>query len=302
MKIGKEELSDNKQTQFNDEVDLTALFHSIGRTLSKFIKSIQNGLNTIFKRKYLVLFIVGIGLGLSYLAYVFSKPYYSSSMTMVLSEIRNQFVENQLSRLSVMIEEGNFKTVAEELEISFEEAKEIREMKFINLDEELISNDSILTGSPFEIELSLYDNSLFNTLEPALANYLENNRYFFKQKLIKQKEVESMISKLKDDILALDSIKTSAASPRGPVNGFVYGEPIDPSALFREGVLMYQQQITLESELEQLDNIQIVNGFTPRMRPTFPKLFNFLIVGGAISFVVGVIVALNLESRRKAAL
>src|SRR5690606_15563127 len=105
--------------------------------------------------------------------------------------------------------------------------------KFTNLDQDRIEEDSVLTGSPFRIELSLFDPQLFIGLEPALTEYLENNRYFARQKRIRQRQVESMITKLKGEINSIDSIKTNVSEPRGPVNGFIYGQPIDPTNLYR---------------------------------------------------------------------
>lgn len=282
-----------------DEIDLLVLFGYVGR----FFKKIGNGINYMFTsiiRNLVVVAVITLaGMAAGFGLYKSTKPYYTSSMTLVLAEIRNQFVENQLSRLSIMIEEGNYEAVAEELEVGLEAARHIKEMSFFNLDENIIAEDSVLTGSPFEIELALYNNVLFPSMEVAIANYLESNRYFSKQKLIKQREMESMIQKLKIDIAAMDSVKKAVVSPRGPVNGFVYGQPLDPANLFRESILMYQQQVELEGSLEQLDNIQIVNGFAPRLRPTGPKLLKQVVIGGALAFIIGVIVALSLEKKNQ---
>ncbi|WP_276499660.1 Wzz/FepE/Etk N-terminal domain-containing protein [Pontibacter litorisediminis] len=290
----------NKHDSFNsDEIDIRVVLRSIQNGFRNIFYSLKRLTDIILKRIVVVALLVLVGLGLAFAIYKTVKPYYTSTTTLVLAEIRNQFVENQLNRLSIMIKEDNYEAVAEDLDITIDAAREIKDMSFSNLDQERIAEDSVLTGSPFEIELSLYNNTLFSSMETALANYLENNRYFSKQKLIRQKEVESMIKKLQSDISALDSVKKTVASPRGPVNGFVYGEPIDPANLFRESITMYQKQVELEGDLEQLDNIQIVNGFAPRLRPTGPNLLKFLIYGGGIAFIVGVLVAVKLESKKK---
>ncbi|WP_181163609.1 chain length determinant protein [Pontibacter mangrovi] len=281
-----------------DEIDLTPIFQALHRFSVRMRRSFTFALRAVRLHALRVGIITLIGVAAGAGFFKISKPYYTSSMTLVLAEIRNQFVENQLNRLSLMIEDENYEAVAGELDISPASARKIKEMTYTNLDENLVSEDSVLTGSPFEIELSLFDNKLLSSLEPALANYLEGNRYFSKQKLIKQREMESMIGKLKGEIAALDSIKTTAANPRGPVNGFVYGEPLDPSTLFRESIRMYEQQVRLEANLEQLDNIQIVNGFAPRLRPTGPKLLKYLAIGGGLAFLIGIIVALRLEKKR----
>ncbi|GAA4428194.1 hypothetical protein GCM10023188_12200 [Pontibacter saemangeumensis] len=282
-----------------DEIDLLSVLRFFNRQLKKVINSIAYSLRAIASNLITVLLMVVIGITVGYGLFYVTKPYYTSSMTLILSDIRNEFIEDQLNKLSIMINEDNMEAISQNLDISEKAAKQIKGMSFYNLDQDRIAEDSVLTGSPFRIELMLYDNKLFDTLEPALSNYLENNRYFSKQKRIRQQQMLSMISKYKNDIESLDSVKTNVANPEGPVNGFVYGQPIDPSNLYRESINMYQEQIKLEAELEKLDNVEVVTGFVSRLRPTGPVLIKFLLIGGFIGFIVGLIVALRLEAGKR---
>ncbi|MCX2741562.1 chain length determinant protein [Pontibacter anaerobius] len=282
-----------------DEIDVAEVFRYISQFFSSIKKRIQYLFETVFSYKLLVLGITVIGLGLGYLAYSLVKPYYTSSMTLMLANIRNEFIEDQLNKLSVMIGEGNYVAVAERLEITETSAQQIKEMKFSNLDQDRIEEDSVLTGSPFRIELTLYNRELFESMEPALTNYLENNRYFAKQKRIKQRQVESMISKLKGEISSIDSMKTNVGDPRGPVNGFVYGQPIDPTNMYRESIILYKEQVELEADLENLDNVEIVTGFIPKLLPTGPSLKRYLAISAFSAFIIGVIVALSLDSKKR---
>lgn len=280
----------------NDEIDLRDMLRWVKSILKKTADGFSALIQVTLRRKLLIAAFVIAGLIVSLAAFYLTKPYYSSSMTLVLSEIRNDFVEDQLKKLASMVEDDNFEAVAESLDITVKSAEQIKKLDFWNLDE--VKEDSILTGSPFRVELFLYDNTLFNSMEPAITNYLENNRYFAKQKRIKQKQMESMVGKLRNEISSIDSMKTTSVSPRGPVNGFVYGEPLDPTTLFRESITMYQQQIKLEAELEQLDNIEVVTGFSPQSRPAAPSLLKYLIIGTIASFFVGLVVAINSEKKK----
>ncbi|GAB3200556.1 hypothetical protein ABID22_003766 [Pontibacter aydingkolensis] len=291
-----EEQEFKQMSKHKDEIDLTIVFNYLTRFFKKIGDKIAFTIHAAKANMLVMLLFLVVGAGVGYLLYYVTKPYYTSSMTLVLSEIRNEFVEDQLLKLSGMIEDNNFEEVATRLDVSVVTASQIKNMKFTNLDQERISEDSILTGSPFKIELSLYDNEAFTSMEPAIANYLENNRYFSKQKRIKQRRVESMISKLKNEITSLDSIKMTVTSPRGPVNGFVYGEPIDPTNLYREGISMYKEQIQMEAELERLDNIQVVNGFSPRLKPTGPNKLKYLFIGAAAFFFIGLMYVVRKEN------
>ena len=287
------------RTTTTEEIDLVVIFNYIG----SFFRGIGNRINFMIKvalRNVLVLALVIAGfMGLAFVAFSTTKPYYTSSMTLVLANIRNEFIEDQLDKLSEMISDDNFEAVADRLDITPLAAKEIKEMKFINLDQERVEEDSVLTGSPFRIELTIYDPQLFDSLEPAITNYLENNRYFARQKRIKQKQVENMISKLKGEISSIDSMKTSVSEPRGPVSGFVYGQPIDPTNLYKQSITMYKEQVDLEADLEKLANVEIVTGFIPRLKPTGPSLKKYLGIGGLIGLFIGTIVALNFESKKR---
>lgn len=281
-----------------DEIDLMVVFQYFGSLFQRILNRINYTIRAIRNHAIVVLGCIAIGMGLAYGLYAITKPFYNSSMTLMLANIRNEFIEEQLLKLSSMIDEGNVEAVAERLDISPDAARSIREMKFSNLDDNRIDEDSVLTGSPFRIELSLYDRELFESMEPALTNYIENNRYFAKQKRIKQKQVEDMISKLRGEITSIDSLKTNSVEPRGPVNGFVYGQPIDPTNLFRESITLYKEQVQLEASLERLDNVEVVSGFIPKLRPTGPNMLKYLAIGGAIAFLIGMIAALNLENKK----
>lgn len=294
-----EERDRQNMRENQDEIDLAVIFAYIGRFFQRIGDGIRYTFQAIRHHLVYVVLIVLVGVGLGFAAYSVTKPYYVSSMTLVLSDIRNEFVENQLNNLTEMIREDNIIAVSSGLNISPADARQIKDMRFSNLDQDRVAADSILQGSPFRIELSVYDNALFESMEPAIANYLENNRYFLRQKLIRQQMIQSLIAKIKDDIKTLDSLKTNVASPRGPVNGFVYGEPIDPTNLYRESMALYEEQVKLQSELDQLENIQIVNGFTPRFRPTGPSLIRFIFIGGALAFLIAIIVAVALEGRKR---
>ncbi|WP_299701023.1 hypothetical protein [uncultured Pontibacter sp.] len=156
-----------------------------------------------------------------------------------------------------------------------------------------------MTTFPFRIELALYDRQLFDTMEVALVRYLGNNKFFANQKKIKQQEVENMISKLKREVASIDSMKTSVSEPRGPVNGFVYGQPIDPTNLYKESISMYKELVRLEADRERMSSVQVVSGFVPRLRPTGPSLKKYMGIGGLIGLIVGITVALNLDPRRR---
>lgn len=281
-----------------DEVEIAVLFDYIRGFFHSIYRGIAFMVHAIVANLVLVLSFVAVGAAIGYGIYYTTQPFYSSSMTLLLSQIRNEFVEDQFDKLTEMVGEGNYEAVASRLDITSEAAKQIRSLSFTNLDKDRVSEDSILTGSPFRVQLSLYDAELFPLMEPAITSYLENNQYFSKQKLIKQRQLTDMVAKLKNEIDALDSLKSEVVVPRGPVNGFVYGQPIDPTNLSKQSIELYEKQVELQSKLEQLDNIQVVTGFVPQTRPTGPLLLKHMLTGAGIAFLFGFLIALIYESMK----
>jgi hypothetical protein len=298
MKQNMQRLKEERN-QSDDEIDLRLVVNKIGEGFNALFRKLNYLVQVALKYFLLVSSFFLLGLAAGYGVYYLTKPYYTSSMTLMLANIRNDFIEDQLYKLSGMIDEENYDAVADRLDITLQAASNVKEMKFYNLDQNRIDEDSVLTGSPFRIELSVYDRKLFDSMEPALTSYLENNRYFAKQKRIKQRQVEDMVSKLRNEISSIDSMKTSVSEPKGPVSGFVYGQPIDPTNLYRESITMYKEQVKLEADLERLDNVEVVTGFAPRRLPTGPSLRKYLAIGGAIAVLIGMVLALNMESRKR---
>lgn len=285
--------------QFDDEIDLRLVVNKIGNGFNTLFRKISYVFRVIRMNILLMLLFLALGLGAGYGLYSITKPFYTSSMTLMLANIRNDFIEEQFNKLSEMIAEKNSEALAARLSISAEEARQLKEMGFANVELARLQEDSILTTFPIRIELSLYDRQLFDTMETALVNYLQQNKYFIRQKRIKQQELDNMISKLRSEIASIDSMKTNISEPRGPVNGFVYGQPIDPTNLYKESVSMYKELVKLESERERLNNVQVVSGFVPKLRPTGPSLRKYMGIGGLISLFIGTVVLLMIDSRKR---
>ncbi|MBJ6118422.1 chain length determinant protein [Pontibacter sp. BT310] len=282
-----------------DEIDLSYIINKINRLFTYIGRGLVNFKLFIFRNTKLISLISLMGVLVGYFAFENTKPYYTSSMTLVLADFRNQFVEDHLNKISLLVKDDNYEALSERLKIPIEEAQQIKKMSFSNLDEARISEDSVLTGSPFRIELMLYNKGLFDDMEESITEYLESNRYFSKQKRIRQRELEGLIGKYKQDIASIDSVKIAVANLRGPANGFVYGEPLDPTNLYKESVNMYQQQAHLESELERLENVQVVVGFAPQSKPAWPILPIFLAAGALAGFIIALIVAQMFDSKKK---
>ncbi len=107
--------------------------------------------------------------------------------------------------------------------------------------------------------------------------------------------------KLEVEMHQMDSLKFVIASnmaPRGTQTGFVFGQPIDPINMFKEGINLFKEDLLLNQELELIDNIQVIQDFVPRAKPDSPRLVKNIVLFGAGSFLLGLILAFYLERKK----
>ncbi|WP_205503240.1 chain length determinant protein [Rufibacter psychrotolerans] len=282
-----------------DEIDLDVLFGRMNRFFSRLYGGIKSVFRFLRRKALTLLLFTLVGLAAAFGLHTVSRPYYSSDMTMVLPEVRNEYVEDLVSNLNLMVKEKNSKQVSKHLGISEQTALDLKGVTYQTLDQG-IPQDSVLEGGPFIVTVEVYNNQVFDSLQTGIARYLGNNHYFNKQRQIKQEHLGRLVDKLKEDIASLDSVKRKAIELNGPANGLVYGEALDPSQLYRESLSFYEKQTGIEAEIKRLNNIEVVVGFIPRLAPSGPSLVKYLLVGALSAFLLGCLVALYADKRRVA--
>ncbi len=288
------------------EVDLRIIYNKIVQIFSSlwntFIK-----LCLFIRKKIVFLFVFSIlgaalGVGLTFV----SKPTYISTLTVSSTTLNNQYCFDMINTLNLLIKDKVPELLAQELKIEIGSAKEIQKIEFLNYNNKVPKifddKDTVALVKPFKIKAYVSSPSVFDTLQKALVNYLENNEYALKRKEIKKENIKLMQKKLIGDIRQLDSLKlviASNLSPRGTSNGFVFGQPIDPINIFKEGINLFQDNLNLNSSLILSENIQVIQYFTPRKKPDSPKLFTNIVIYGAGTFILGLIMALYKENGKK---
>lgn len=283
----------------SDEIDLNLLVRKVRAFFSKIFSFFEIIFYLILRKWIFFLILTLLGTAIAYSIHSIRRPYYGYSMTVLLSEIRNDFVRNLIGNLSLLVNEKNYSEVSRQLNIELEAAKQIKSIGYSNLDESRIPEDSVVVGAPFLISVELYDKSIPAQIEKGIVQYLENNRYLMMQKRIKKEHLESIVQKLKRDIASIDSTKVNSAQPKGPVNGFVYGAPVDPANLYRESVAMFERQASLESSLKRLEIFDVIVHFAPRKGPTGPNQRKYMAAGALAFFFLGLFYQIINERKRQ---
>lgn len=298
--------SDSKESRkFNDdEIDLRLVYNKIKELSGGAARFFNRIIETILKRIFLIgaisLICGGIGTGLYYMA----RPVYISSMTLSSNVLTNDVCAEMIENLQLMVEDDAPELLAEVLELDTSITKKIKKIEFENFNEELTTRykiDTIVVGVPFKIKVHTYSKEIFKTIQPALVNHLENNDYAMKRKKIKLENLTLLREKLKKEISEIDSLKSTVADhliPRGNPSGFVFGQPIDPIPVFKEGVSLFTSDLQLNSDIFLLKNIEVVSDFNPRQKPQSPKLLKNIFWGCAAGFFLGFLLAWRLEKKR----
>jgi len=291
----------------NDEIDLRVIYRALKDSISNLWKFTVGLFLLVLKRWIMVLCFSLLGLAIGIGLFFIVKPTYVSTLILSSHVLTNDYCADIIQELELIVEDDTPNLLAKKLKIDSVTAKEIKRIEFYNYDEKLKEKykdkDTIVLGRPFKIKVFAYSNIIFDTLQKALVNYLENNPYALKRKEIKKQDNIMMREKLKTEIKQLDSLKNAVSVnllPRGNQSGFVFGQPIDPINIYREGVLFFQKELELNKEMILMDNIQVISDFSVRGKPNSPKLSVATTAGGIGGFLFGLIFALFLERRKKA--
>ncbi len=293
------------ENQAQEEIDLRFLYRKIKDFFSSVWQFLFSCFTIALKRWILILcFIIissSIGIGL----YFYMKPVYTATLIVSSNSLSNDFCSDMIHNLEIMIEDRTPELLAKNLKIDLSYAKEIKELQFDNYDEKLKKiykdKDTVVLGRPFKIKAYAFTNNVFDTLQHALVRYMENNEYALKRKQIKIANLNLLREKYKNDIHQLDSLKLVVASnlvPRGAAQGFVFGQPIDPMNMFKEEVNMFKEELSVRKELELSDNIQVIQDFSPKQKPDYPRLKKNIPWGGAMGLIAGLIFAFYLERKK----
>jgi capsular polysaccharide biosynthesis protein len=287
----------NRNTH-DDEIDLGFIYRKLKTGGSVLGKGLSYTGYVLSKRIKLISIVILVGMSFGYLLFATTLPQYKSTMILNPSrDVRNDFCEKIIEDLKQSVEEQNLLLLSQKLKVDKNFVKSIADIQYSLLVSETNSQDSILVGQPFVIELFLYNNNHFDTLEVALYNYLENFDFFLRRKIARQENLQNMVGKLYTEISSIDSVKKIVANPVGPINGFIFGEQIDPVEMYREGMVMFKNQQDLNYLLKLNRNFEIVNGFSTPLKPVSPSLNLYIINSIALSFLFSITLVLFLEKR-----
>lgn len=253
----------------------------------------------------IVIFTV-IGVVVGFARYLFTKPYYETSLVLSsnilnvldistmqqtlnipniildVSKIQNQsdkIIVEIINSLRTYIKEENYDLLSKELNIDGWMAASIADIEASLVKDE----DKKEIQNYFKIKLKVYDNTLFDTIRNGIIYYVNNNDFIREKFEQRKKIIETIISKIDEEIIELDSLQQSFFSPKKN-NQFIilsgYNEVVD----------LYEKKQNLTEQLQSLEAITIIKDFTHVSKAIRKNLPRTVISYGLIFFLISVII------------
>lgn len=260
-----------KRSDFNDdEFDIEVLFEKLNRINKKiWIKLTFPFRVLFFNTKIFLITLIMCGAVSALLRFTLPK-FYSATFIYEPTFKTDLFHLNLLNDLDILLKENNSTGVAKILHVDETLASKVNRSKVEVQFKNEYRKDSITS---VEVFIIAEDNTVFDTLQQAILQYLASSPHYKKLHDMRLAELNTMEEKLLQDIEYNDSLKRTLAAnttPRGN-GGFVYGEPIDPVRVYESGISLTQKLISIRSQKQFINNFELVKPVVAKNKPYFPR-------------------------------
>jgi hypothetical protein len=261
-----------KKESTNDEIDLLKLF--------------LNAINILRANFWLILCFFLLGTALGFLHYYSSRKIYENRLIISSSILTRSYGKILIDNLNKHRRLNDIKTIADQLNVSQDIAKDIA---FINI-ENFIEADELKESDRYVITVEVYNEEILPELQQGLIYYLENNE-FAKVRVEQNKSyMQQMISKIDHEIKDMEEFKIRIF--KGDLfqgNGNVM---FDPTAVNSKIIELTEKKLTLQNNFSLANSVHVVEGFTRFTKPSKPKLSLSLISGSTLGLIfVAIVIA-----------
>lgn len=264
----------------SDEIDL-------GELLLKLFKIVN-------RNKLILIIFTTLGMAGGITRYYLKVPVYESSMMLRSDILTEAYSETLTDNLKRLIEERNDALLSEKLSITAEEASHLVDIKVESV-EEANTPVGAVKNIIFLISVEITDNGILDNLQAGIVNFLENNEFVKKRIDLRRKRFEALVSQVNKEIKEIDSLKKRMNE------GIIYNQQgaslvvLDPSNIYEKALNLFKEELTYQENLELIDSIQLIEGFTAFNKPIAPRLS----ISGGSGLLVGLFLALIIVFTRE---
>ena len=256
-----------------DDIDLLALF----------LKTI----NIVRSNFWIILsfFLIGSLLGVSY--YYFTNKIYQSSLVISSGILTKSYAETLVENLNRQRRESNRQALTNSLNVSEQTARGLDRLRIQGVSE----IEDLKESDKFIITAEVYNPEVFKELQNGLIYYLENNQFVKVRVEQNKKFMKQMLAKMDEEIKDMEAFKEQIVSGSffRSAQGNVMFDPTNVNSKILE---LTKEKITMQNELELVNSVQVIEGFTKYERPVRPRLSVSLISGSFVGLVfVSILIA-----------
>jgi hypothetical protein len=270
----------------------------------RFIFSFVDQLFEVLKKSKLLLLtglISGLAVGFSY--YSSRAVYFEISMIAQSSVAYRKTLAEMIQSLNDLIISQSQGTLAKELGISEQNARQISFIELTSLLNETLENDtSTKYNQPFKITARIHNSELTDTFQNAIVIYL-NNKPLFKK--IREEQVKFNNEKLAfmdRELAKLDTLQTeyNRFLATSKIATSYYSNEVDPSNAYKQANDMIDEKGSILAWLNSNSKpIQVIDEFKSPARPQSYSRIKSLIYGGLIGMGICFLLGMYMELYRK---
>lgn len=272
-----------KQPLNSDEIDLLEL-------LARVVINIKSNFKLIVGA-----FLIGCLLGLAY--YQFIPKSYESRLLISSQILTESYSKTIVEDLNKLIRERNIESLSSKLNLSPTEALAIEKLEVKNAIEK-VEGRKEEEKNYLTITCQASDNSIWPNLQNGLISFFETNDYVRVRVDQRKKYFTQVIEKIDKELLDLNELKsriTNGQITQSSKDNLIL---FDPTTVNTKILDLTKERINLQNELEIVNSIQLVEGFTVFEKPVSPRLSISLSAGASFGlFIVALI--LGFKSLRK---
>ena len=287
-----------QQNRPNDEIDLLELFSRMGKSISNAIKSFFTLIWKVllffisfsFRNVIQLSIILGFGIAVSVAIFFSSSRFYSSDMIASSNALRNEDMISIINNLNELCRTGNKEGLAQNLNISLENAEMIKSIKaywgydtnldgvvdYIDYDDKYVATkDTTIRRIPNRlfVRAEVFNEGIFNLMKAGLYRYIESNPYVIQVNETRKRQLQDMITQTELEIRKLDSLQNFEYFEKDRIVPQVGANQM---VLFteKERILYHREIFNLLTEKQDLerrltvhaDPVTVIQDFTPLSR------------------------------------
>lgn len=244
----------------------------------------------------IISFVVSTVWGFAY--FKLSKPSYEATLTAYANHYSDVRVRDMIKYLNKMLEERDIDQLAQSLQINKTTAQKINNFSIsinpeINRDKD---EKEAKLGNTFSITVSVSSNSVLDTLQQALNNYLGNNPYVKKLEQLDHQKLTQQIGKIDEEIAYLDSLQHDI---RLQVRKGGNIQILDPSSISSRLVELSDRRNDLKNSLVLREQeLVVIAPFVPFKKQASPRLIISVVTSSVIGLIFGVLAAIVFAIKR----